>query len=47
MKTTARIIRTMGLCLESAEWNLLLACQHCNRGESGKFAKLPELRMLD
>ena len=28
-------------------WNLVLACQACNRGEPGKFAKLPELTMLD
>jgi hypothetical protein len=28
-------------------WNLVLACQTCNRGENGKFAQLPELRFLD
>lgn len=28
-------------------WNLVLACQSCNRGESGKFMQLPELRFLE
>jgi 5-methylcytosine-specific restriction endonuclease McrA len=28
-------------------WNLVLACQECNRGENGKFARLPELRYLE
>lgn len=28
-------------------WNLVLACQSCNRGESGKFARLPEIVMLE
>lgn len=28
-------------------WNLVLACQTCNRGEKGKFAQLPELRFLE
>jgi len=28
-------------------WNLVLACQLCNRGEKGKSAQLPELRFLD
>lgn len=28
-------------------WNLVLACQTCNRGPSGKFAQLPELRFLE
>jgi len=27
-------------------WNLQLACKDCNRGESGKFAQLPTLRLL-
>ncbi len=28
-------------------WNLVLACQSCNRGANGKFAQLPELRFLE
>ncbi|MDC3379515.1 HNH endonuclease, partial [Planctomycetota bacterium] len=27
-------------------WNLVLACAECNRGEGGKFAKLPAERLL-
>ncbi len=27
-------------------WNLVLACQTCNRGENGKFAKVPSLNLL-
>jgi 5-methylcytosine-specific restriction endonuclease McrA len=27
-------------------WNLQLACKDCNRGESGKFARLPVMRLL-
>ena len=28
-------------------WNLVLACQSCNRGENGKFARIPELEYLE
>jgi hypothetical protein len=28
-------------------WNLVLACIDCNRGEGGKFARIPELVYLD
>lgn len=28
-------------------WNLVLACQDCNRGNNGKFAKLPALKYLE
>lgn len=28
-------------------WNLVLACQNCNRGIKGKSAQLPELRFLE
>jgi hypothetical protein len=28
-------------------WNLVLACQECNRGAGGKFAQVPELRLLE
>ena len=28
-------------------WNLVLACQNCNRGPKGKFALVPELRFLE
>jgi hypothetical protein len=27
-------------------WNLVLACQKCNRGDAGKFAKIPDLELL-
>ena len=27
-------------------WNLVLACQDCNRGVGGKFAKVPSLNLL-
>ncbi|MGR5301633.1 hypothetical protein [Vibrio alfacsensis] len=27
-------------------WNLVLACQECNRGEGGKFAKVPTITLL-
>jgi hypothetical protein len=27
-------------------WNLVLACQSCNRGANGKFALVPELRFV-
>jgi hypothetical protein len=28
-------------------WNLVLACRSCNRGERGKSARLPTVRMLE
>jgi len=28
-------------------WNLVLACQRCNRGENGKFDLIPELKYLE
>ncbi len=28
-------------------WNLTLSCRECNRGENGKFAKLPALKLLE
>lgn len=28
-------------------WNLVLACPHCNRGASGKFAKVPAVKYLE
>lgn len=27
-------------------WNLVLSCKDCNRGENGKFAKVPEIELL-
>lgn len=27
-------------------WNLVLSCKDCNRGEDGKFAKIPSLNLL-
>ena len=28
-------------------WNLVLACQHCNRGPAGKFEQIPTLKLLE
>lgn len=28
-------------------WNLVLACRECNRGESGKFARVPSIVLLE
>jgi len=28
-------------------WNLVLACQHCNRGVAGKFEQIPTLTLLE
>lgn len=28
-------------------WNLVLSCKDCNRGENGKFAKVPSVRYLN
>jgi hypothetical protein len=28
-------------------WNLVLACQDCNRGVAGKFANIPQIRLLE
>ena len=28
-------------------WNLVLACRTCNRGEKGKFARVPTIRFLE
>lgn len=28
-------------------WNLVLTCQDCNRGQNGKFAKLPTIKYLE
>jgi hypothetical protein len=28
-------------------WNLVLACQRCNRGSAGKFARVPALKYLE
>ena len=28
-------------------WNLVLTCEHCNRGEGGKFAQAPAIKYLE
>jgi 5-methylcytosine-specific restriction endonuclease McrA len=28
-------------------WNLVLACKSCNRGQNGKFEKIPDLKYLE
>ena len=35
-----------GLAIDGV-WNLVLACQTCNRGQAGKFSKLPDLVLLN
>ncbi len=35
----------MGVNLDGV-WNLVLSCQSCNRGENGKFDRLPHLKYL-
>lgn len=35
-----------GLNNVNGVWNLVLACQNCNRGEGGKFAKVPTTQLL-
>jgi 5-methylcytosine-specific restriction endonuclease McrA len=36
-----------GLANENGVWNLVLSCATCNRGEKGKFQKVPELLYLE
>jgi len=31
----------------SSIWNLILACKDCNRGENGKFSRVPTVELLD
>lgn len=41
------ILQKRGLLLNiDAVWNLVLACKDCNRGPSGKFDAIPDLRYL-
>ena len=40
-------LKATGLTSVDGVWNLVLACQECNRGTSGKFARIPELRYLE
>lgn len=47
----AHILRVQDLTLYSDDlngiWNLVLSCSKCNRGENGKFAKIPLLKYLE
>jgi len=47
----AHILRVQDLSLYSDDlngiWNLVIACSKCNRGENGKFAKIPHLKYLE
>ena len=56
-RSTADIDHFFPKCLEQAPefaninldgvWNLVISCQRCNRGEGGKFEKIPTVRFLD
>ena len=42
------VLKSMGFGAEiDGVWNLVLACKECNRGEGGKFARVPSLRLLE
>lgn len=42
------VLKTAGLGHRVDQvWNLVLASQGCNRGEGGKFARVPSLRLLE
>jgi hypothetical protein len=42
------MLRTRGVQLAvDGVWNLVLACRDCNRGEGGKFARVPEVQYLE
>jgi hypothetical protein len=42
------VLKTAGLGHRVDQvWNLVLASQACNRGEGGKFARVPSLRLLE
>jgi hypothetical protein len=42
------VLRQRGLLLEAdGVWNLVLACRSCNRGDGGKFARVPSLRLVE
>ena len=44
----AHTLKPHGLgCSIDGVWNLVLACQNCNRGSKGKFTQLPELKFLE
>jgi len=40
-------LKQAGLNNIDGVWNLVLACESCNRGERGKFDKLPDLEFLE
>ncbi len=43
-------VTTAGCCRPvnvDGVWNLVLACQNCNRGENGKFAQVPTISLLE
>jgi hypothetical protein len=39
-------LKQAGLFQVDGVWNLVLACKACNRGDKGKFDKLPKIRYL-
>lgn len=44
--TLAQYPEFMGLNLNGV-WNLVLSCSTCNRGQGGKFARVPTIRLLE
>jgi len=41
------VLKSQGFGAEiDGVWNLVLSCRSCNRGEGGKFARVPTLRLL-
>lgn len=43
-------VATAGCCRHvniDGVWNLVLSCSACNRGDNGKFAKVPDLKLLE
>ena len=42
------VLKQLGLLAAlDGVWNLVLACRDCNRGERGKFARVPSQRLLE
>ena len=44
--TSFPILKRMGARNIDQIWNLVLSCKNCNRGEDGKFEKVPDVNFL-
>lgn len=40
-------LKSAGVANLDGVWNLVLACQHCNRGKDGKHDRVPVLKLLE